>query len=132
MQKRGNIVMENLVFIILNLVFFSILVLFIFTKMSSPFVLEERNAKSLALMIDSAKPGTKIKMDFEDQIKIAEKNNVEKNNLVNIVGNVVNVNLAGKKGYSYSFFTDFEVREYFDENSLIIIVDEKSSGETNG
>lgn len=132
MLKRGNIVMENLVFIILNLVFFSILVLFIFTKMSSSFVLEERTAKGIALMIDSAKPGTLIRINFEEQIKSAEKEKREKNSIVNIVGNVVNVNIAGKKGYSYGFFNDVEVNKYFDESSLVLRIEEKNSEVNNG
>ena len=41
---------------------------------------------------------------------------------------MINVNIVGKGGYSYSFFNDVEVNKYFDENNLILRIE----GGTNG
>jgi len=122
-KKRGNIIMENLVFIILNLVFFGIIILFVATKMSSPFVMEEKYSKSLALMIDASKPGMLITIDFSDAIAQAKKNGISKEAIVHITGNVVNVNVVGKNGYSYSFFNDVLVNSYFDEDKLVLFIE---------
>ena len=53
-NKRGNILLENIIFIILNVLFITILVIFLFTKTGSVAVLEEKYAKEIALIIDSA------------------------------------------------------------------------------
>ena len=109
MGKRGTILMENLIFIILNLVFLSILVLFLFSKMGNAAVLEERYAKQIALVIDSAKSGMTIYLDMENAIDKAEKENWPLDNIVTIQDNVVTVKLREKGGYSYSFFNDIKV-----------------------
>lgn len=119
--------MENLVFIILNLVFFSIMILFVATKMSSPYLMEEKYSKSVALMIDASKPETLITLDFTDVIKQAKKNGVSKEAVITLAGNVISVNVAGKNGYSYSFFNDVSVKSYFDEDKLILLVQEKTA-----
>jgi len=53
-HKKGNILTGNIIFIILNLVFLSILIIFLFSKMGSAIVLEEKYAKQIALILDSA------------------------------------------------------------------------------
>ena len=64
MKKRGQILVENIVFIILNLVFLTILILFIFSKSGSEANLEEKYSKQIALIIDSAKPGMTIHLNM--------------------------------------------------------------------
>jgi hypothetical protein len=105
-SKKGNILTENIIFIILNLVFLSILIIFLFSKMGAAAVLEEKYAKQIALILDSAEPGMAIYLNMEDAIKIAKKENRDLNNVISIQNNVVSVQLREKGGYSYSFFND--------------------------
>tara|TARA_B100000315_G_C14427655_1_gene518633 strand:+ start:575 stop:961 length:387 start_codon:yes stop_codon:yes gene_type:complete len=105
MKKRGQLLMENIIFIILNLIFLTILVLFIYSKTGGEAVLEEKYSKQIALLIDSAKPGMEIQLNMEDAMKKAGKNNWEEN-IVSISGNTVTVRLREKGGGSYSFFND--------------------------
>ena len=105
-NKKGNILTENIIFIILNLVFLSILVVFLFSKMGSAAILEEKYAKQIALILDSAEPRMTIHINMKDAIKIAKKENRDINNIVSIQDNVVSVQLREKGGYSYSFFND--------------------------
>jgi hypothetical protein len=122
-RKRGNILIENIIFIVLNLVFFTIIILFLFSRMSSVAILEEKYAKQIALLIDSAEPAMQIKLDMSEGIEKLEEN-FDKKNIVKIDENIVTVKFKEGKGYSYSFFNDIEI-EYFygKENKFILIMD---------
>ena len=112
--KKGNILTENIIFIVLNLVFITILLIFLFTKTGSAAVLEERYAKQIALLIDASEPVMTIYLDMEDAIKTAEKEDFPVGEIVKITGNLVNVRLRDGSGYTYSFFNDVEANANFD------------------
>jgi len=114
MKKRGTILLENIIFIILNLVFLTILILFLFRQGSGAIVLEQSYAKNIALLVDSAKPITEMKLNMEDAMNLAEKNGVAREEIVKINGNVVTVKLSSKGGYQYSFFNSVDVTAYPD------------------
>ncbi|MBW6442617.1 hypothetical protein K0A97_02440 [Patescibacteria group bacterium] len=110
-KKGAELLIEDTVFIILNIVFISLLIVFVFSKTGSGANLEEIYSKKIALMIDAAEPGMQIYLNMEDAIKIAEKEKVDLNEgVVTIKDNIVTVKLREKGGYSYSFFNDVSVR----------------------
>jgi hypothetical protein len=111
-NKRGTILVENIVFIILNLLFLSILVLFLMRQGNGAIVLEQTYSKQIAMVIDSARPDMIVKMDMYKGKKLAEKNGIDFNDAVKIEGNTVIVKLSKKGGYSYSFFNDVSVSPY--------------------
>ena len=115
MKKRGHILVENVIFIILNLIFLTILILFIYSKTGSEALLEEKYSKQIALMIDSAKPGMIIHLNMEDAIEKAEKNNWGIKKIVSVSGNTITVQLREKGGNSYSFFNDVDVSVFHDD-----------------
>ena len=126
MKKRGNILVENIIFIILNLIFLTILVLFLFSKISGAAVLEEKYAKQIALIIDSAEPVMEINLDVGEMIKEAKDNSWELNNVITINDNLVTVKLRKKGGYSYSFFNNVDVMPYYaGGDRYILTVNEK-------
>ena len=104
-SKKANILTENIIFIVLNLVFLVILVLFLFSKMSDVSCLEEKYAKQIALVLDSARPGMEISLDMSGAVKKAEDKKWE-GKIIEINDNIVTVKLHEKGGYSYSFFND--------------------------
>ncbi len=106
MNKKGDILVSNVIFIILNLIFITILILFVFSKTGNEALLEEKYAKEIALMIDSAKPRIEIHLNMEDAIETARKNGFDEKKIVSVSENVVTVKLRDKGGYSYSFFND--------------------------
>lgn len=116
-KKRGQILVENIIFIILNLVFLTILILFIYSKSGGEAVLEEKYSKQIALIIDSAKPGMIIHLNMENAIKKAEENKFEEG-IVSFEGNTVTVKLREKGGSSYSFFNNVDI-SIFPDTSLI-------------
>jgi uncharacterized protein (UPF0333 family) len=107
-RNRGNILTENIIFIVLNLVFLSILLIFLFTKTGAAAVLEEKYAKQIALALDAAEPGMTIQLEMEAAMEIADRENIQRGEIVKINGNVVTVKLREEGGYSYSFFNDFD------------------------
>ncbi len=132
MRKRGNILIENVIFIILNVVFISILIFFVLSKANDASVMEEEYAKQIALMIDSARPGMIINLTMENAIEKAKENFGEEDfeKMINIDGNKVTVGLRKDGGYSYSFFNDVEVSYYpLDDKNYIFIIDEKENRE---
>ncbi|GAJ19854.1 unnamed protein product, partial [marine sediment metagenome] len=65
--------MENIIFIVLNLIFLIILIVFLVSRMGSNSVLEEKYAKQIAMIIDSAKPAMEIHLNMEDAINKREE-----------------------------------------------------------
>ncbi len=112
--KKGNILTENIIFIVLNLAFITILLIFLFSKTESASVLEEKYAKQIALLIDAAEPLMTIHLNMEDALDVAEKENFPAGEIVKITGNLVTVKLREDGGYSYSFFNDVEANANFD------------------
>ncbi len=114
---RGEILVENVLFIVLNIIFVSILIFFLFKQSSGAVILEQTYSKQIALMIDSAKPLMEIKMNMEKAQKVAEENKIDFREVVSINGNVVNVKISQKGGYEYSFFNDVEAKAFPETNS---------------
>ena len=128
-SKKGEILTENIIFIVLNLIFLTILILFLFSRMGSAAVLEEKYSKQIALVLDSAKPGMVIHINMEDAIKEAKKelgkDKIEE--LVVINKNIVTVKLQKGVGYSYSFFNNIDATAYLDKTNnveYVFVIDE--------
>jgi len=124
-NRRGNILIENVIFIILNVVFLAILAGFIYKQGNGVTVLEQSYAKNIALLIDSAKPITEMTLSMEDAFKLAKKNKIPNEEIVTINGNIVTVKLSSDSGYQYSFFNNVDATAYPDifpkENYIIKI-----------
>ncbi len=127
-RTKGNLLAENVLFLVLIVAFLSILVLFLWKQQANGKSLEENYAKDIALLIDASKPGMEITLDLQDGTKADEewfKDNY--NNAVRIDGNVVNVKLTEKGGYSYTFFNDVNPGiDVSPEGKVYIIVREKN------
>ncbi len=116
-NKKANILVENIIFIILNLIFLAILILFVVKQGSGAVVVEQSYAKQIALLIDSAKPGMLIKLNMEDAKELAEDNKFDFDKIVDITDNKVTVRVSEKGGYSYGFFNNVDVSVYPDANN---------------
>ena len=114
LNKKGVILMENVIFIVLNILFISILALFIYKQGNGAIVLEQSYAKNIALLIDSAKPVSELRLNMEDAMDLAEKNGVDREQIVKIENNIVTVKLNKNSGYQYSFFNDVDATAYPD------------------
>jgi len=127
-DKKGELLVGNIIFIVLNLMFLTILMLFISQQGSGLIVLEQSYAKQIALVFDSAKPGMDVFLDFEqgfEKIKdvfgedyVINKESIK--SFVKIQDNIVTVQLdsdENRKGYSYAFFNDIDY-DFFVDNKI--------------
>jgi lipoprotein signal peptidase len=106
--KRGNILTENIVFIVITLLFIGALFGFVIRSSSSTRLTEEVYAKKFALIIDSLKPDTILEYSVKDLTEKAV--NIPENQVIKIIDNKVLVKLSENSGYSYSFFNSANVR----------------------
>ena len=116
MNKRGELLVENVIFIILNLAFLSIIVLFLVQQSSSVSELEEVYAKKAALMIDSSKPAMKLKFDMREGLKETEDSGTDFEDVLRVEDNKVVVSLSNKTSHSYHFFNEVNVSSYPERN----------------
>lgn len=122
MKKRGTILAENVIFIVLNLIFLAILILFLAKQGGGVIIVEQTYAKQVALLIDSAKPGMTIRLNMEKVKKLTDKNKMDFSEAVKINGNVVSVKLTKDSGYEYSFFNDVDASVYPDVDNINYII----------
>lgn len=129
--KRGELLVQNIIFIILNIMFLSILVLFLIKQSSGAVFLEDSYSKQIALMVDAAKPGTKMYFNMDKALKVAEDNGIDFKEVVSKDKNFVRVKLSDKSGKEYSFFNDVEINFFPQEEEgeytgmYVITVDRK-------
>ena len=83
-KKADTVVLETTIFIVLNIVFIALLLIFVYTSKEGAFIYEQIYAKQIALLIDNAKPDMTIGLNMENAIKIAKKNNQDLDKIVSI------------------------------------------------
>jgi len=126
-NKKAEILHENVIFIILTVVFFSIMLVFIYLQASSVHLAEEETAKQIALLIDASRPGTEIEINLEDLFLEAEKDGINKENVVEIneIKNLVTVRASEDSFYEYSYFNEVYVLDSVSENYLVLEIKKK-------
>lgn len=126
MSKRGEetLLFQRVIFIILNLIFFSMLIIFVFRTASGAALYEQAYSKQIALLIDSSEKNTEISINFTKALDVAKKNDFSVEDIVFIDGekNKVNVRLASQGGYSYQFFSDYDVLWQIKDDTLFLTI----------
>lgn len=122
-NKKGvDVIMSNIIFILLNLIFFAAMFYFVSRASSGDSFYEQRYAKKIALMIDEAKPNTHIELDISKLMEKADKNNY-KDNIVTIENNKVIVRLRQGKGYNFIYFSDVKIDKLENRETKKLILD---------
>ena len=130
-DKRGvNLVYGTVIFIILNLMFFIAMFLVVSRIENEAALYEQAYAKEIALLIDSAEHGTFISLNVDDFNEFIEKKLVSEGQIVLINRNKVNIKLSNGAGYSFIYFSDYDVgysiRHDKDELYLDLLIKEKT------
>ncbi len=129
-KKAEEILLPIIIRVIIFIVFFGLLLIFVYKSSTGAVIYEQAYAKQISLMIDRAEPASQITIDFEKGIKIAKENKItSKESLVTVKDNVVFVKLSNNGGYSFRYFSDYDVSSYFQDddvgNNLIISINER-------
>ena len=129
-KRADESLVEEVIFIVLNLVFFIMLIIFVLRSSSETSVYEEIYAKKIALAMDMAQPASSITLNAVDLYQKSRATKFEP--IITIKNNIVNVKLAkSSSGYDYRFFTNFETiitlnnKSYEKEEIIIKIGDKK-------
>lgn len=103
---------NSVVFIVLVLVFIAIIVFFLLRVSKGVSLVEQVYAKKIALLIDQSKPGTSIELDVMEIYQLADENNFERGNTINIDPDErrVTVKATEGRGYSFNFFNDNAIK----------------------
>jgi len=128
---EGDIVMPEIIFIILNIIYFGLLIVFVVKSSTGAWIYEQAYAKQIALVLDQSKPGMTISMNFTKAIQIADKNKRKKENTFKIDSskNKVILTLSNSGGYSYNYFVDYDITYKFDGNNLVFNIKDKTPEE---
>jgi hypothetical protein len=100
---------DTIIFIILTVAFFSIMLIVVLRAGSDVASYEQKYAKEISLLIDSSMPGTVFSININELDKIMAKNGRGIEDVFKIENNKVTVQLSGAKGYSFPYFSDYEV-----------------------
>ena len=124
LNKKANILQENLVFIILNVVFLAAMLIFIYLKASPVHLMEEESAKKIALLIDTAKPNTIIELSLKDFFEKAESEGMKRDKTVEIdkTRNLVIVRGSKDSFFEYGYFNNIGIEFNFRDDFLILKV----------
>lgn len=130
MNKRGEeTVIENLVFLILNLIVFVMLLIFIGNSANGKYAQEQYYAKQIASFIDEASPGMTLQLDMSDLFikydKEIKSEKINKNNILKIDSEkgIVYFSLNPQTYYSYKFFNKVKVTSGINGNYLVLKID---------
>ncbi len=134
-KTKGEILIDNIVFIFLTLIFLSSLVLFVSKQSSSSRVLNSIYAKKIALIIDASSPGERIILNVDDLWKASNTEKIPFKDVIKINGNEVLVKSSRDSQSSYFFFNDVKVYAYPDTSSTseldgnyVFLIQEKKNG----
>jgi len=109
--RIGDIVMDNIIYLILLIIFFIGMLAFVNNKMNGAAVWEDYYAKEIVKVIDSSKPGDDIIIDVHKATEIAKKNKIDNEEIFSFTNfqNKVCVKLSAGRAGCYSYFNDVNV-----------------------
>ena len=121
-KRADNLLIERIIFLTLNVVFFIVMLMFVNSSGNRDFVYEQIYAKEIALIIDNAKPDMAILFDVSELIEIAKENRKDVSEIIKLdkEDNIVWVSLKGDRGYSYKYFSGSDVEFKLQGNDLSI------------
>jgi len=108
-KKGEEILMTNVIFIVLTLVFFAAMFFFVGRAGSGASSYEQEYAKKIALLIDQAKPGTTVWLDISELVEKKNKNYKGEIVIIDYENNKVIVKLREGEGYGFAYFSDAEI-----------------------
>lgn len=111
-NKKGEgtkMLLVLIITLIVNVIFFTGMFYFVERSGSTPSIYEHFYAKKLALIIDNSNPDTIVSLNINDLNQFFGENKLNINNVFIIQNNKVIVKLNNNPGYSFDYFSDYDV-----------------------
>ncbi|MFW5846808.1 MAG: hypothetical protein ACOCUU_01490 [Nanoarchaeota archaeon] len=121
-KKSQTDTQGRVMFFLLNIAFFSILLIWVWSASNGAFIYEEAYAKEISFIADKGKPGMHFELDFSKALKKGEKNNIPKEKMISVDNkeNTILVKLSDR-GFEYKFFTDSYIQSYVGAGKNLVI-----------
>jgi hypothetical protein len=122
MNKKGDTVAyEVIIFVVLNVAFFAVMLIFIWRAGSGSAIFEQAYSKEIAMMISSAKPGMSYFFDMRQPIQIIKSEKwmspalddakiLQKIITIKPEENLVTATFITNGGHSFRYFTNYDVQ----------------------
>jgi len=110
--KVGDILMDNIIYLVLLIIFFAGMMAFVYTKMNGAAVWEDFYAKEISKTIDTAQVGDVVILDVQKASEIAKSNKVadfEKIFQFDNAKNEVCVQLSTGGKNCYNYFNNVDI-----------------------
>lgn len=109
--KVGNVLWDNIIYIILLIIFFVGMMAFASSKVNSAAIWEDFYAKEIAKVINMAEPGEEIVLDVQKATEIAKKNKVGFESIFSFddLNNEVCVQLSLGRASCYYYFNEVKI-----------------------
>jgi hypothetical protein len=113
---------EEITFIVVNLAFFCLMLLFVYKTTQNDALFEETTAKTLALTIDSLKPNSQATITIADILERSNANDYLGNGFsFDFNTNKITIKTKSSGGYSFPVYT--LIKDYtISENKKILII----------
>jgi hypothetical protein len=114
-SERNDLLQDNMIYLILGLLFFVVMLGFISNQMNGASKFEDSYAKEIAKVINLAQPGDEITLDVQKATEIAGKNNMEISKKIFTFDNANNricVKLSASRRKCYSYFNNVDILDY--------------------
>jgi len=121
---------SSIIFIVLNILFFTMLLFFVYDSSQGVVVYEQTYAKQIALLIDRAHAPSTIHLDFSEGLNLLEKDKLTaqaKDDLVRFGNHKVIVTLGDGEGYSFEYFSSYRVQTHFEGDALVLVLRERGA-----
>lgn len=122
-KKADQPLWETVIFVILNIFFFAALLFFIIRVSSGDAIIEENYAKTIALTIDSMKPGSEVQLNLKLLYDVSDKNKFDRNSVLtfDLEKNLITVKVRTGSGYSFHYFSNLIQIEKQDGGAMLVI-----------
>lgn len=121
-SKSGEILIKQVIFITLNILVGVFLIVFLIRFGTGELEKEQVYAKKIAMIIDSAKPGTLVVLNVADAVEVVKKNKLNESEMFKIDSekNLVITKFGRYKSYEFVFFSGLDVNLTLAGNNLNI------------
>lgn len=111
MNKKGvEELFETVIYVILNILFFASMITFIARQANNTAFEEKFEARRIALIIDTIRPGTELTINLAKLFSRAEENNY-RGGIIQLIkeSNEIRITLAEGQGKKYRTITDLSL-----------------------